>query len=96
MLRFAGFQDGVESNSAVGQVFTHAEQEAVQMVTQLDWLRVKVDNIIKTDSTNEKKRTHLYQEFLPDFEVGENQLTSRESYPVNTPASVEQTKLVKD
>lgn len=29
---------------------------------------------------------------LPDFEVGENQLTSRESYPVNTPASMQQIK----
>lgn len=29
MLRFAGFQDGDEIYSAVGQVLTHAEEEAV-------------------------------------------------------------------
>ncbi len=29
MLRFAGFQDGVEIYPAVGQVLTHAEEEAV-------------------------------------------------------------------
>lgn len=34
--------------------------------------------------------TVLYQGSSPDFEVGENQLTSRESYPVNTQASVQQ------
>lgn len=34
----------------------------------------------------------LYKGLLPDFEVGENQLTSRESYPVNTPASMQQIK----
>ena len=38
MLGLAGFQDGVEIDPAVGQVLTHAEEEAVQMVTQLDWL----------------------------------------------------------
>lgn len=39
VLRFAGFQDGVEIHPAVGQVLAHAEEEAVEMVTQLDWLR---------------------------------------------------------
>lgn len=29
MLRLAGFQDGVEVYPAVGQVLTHAEEEAV-------------------------------------------------------------------
>ncbi len=29
MLRLAGFQNGVEVDSAVGQVLTHAEEEAV-------------------------------------------------------------------
>lgn len=37
----------------------------------------------------------LYQGSTPDFEVGENQPTSRESYPVNTPASVQQNELIK-
>lgn len=36
------------------------------------------------------KNDSLVSGFPPDFEVGENQLTSRESYPVNTPASVQQ------
>lgn len=39
VLRLAGFQDGDEVHPAVGQVLTHAEQEAVQVVTQLDRLR---------------------------------------------------------
>lgn len=43
-----------------------------------------------------KNITALYQGFPPDFEVGENQLTSRESYPVNTPASVQQNELISD
>jgi len=38
----------------------------------------------------------LFQGLPPDFEVGENQLTSRESFPVNTPASVSQNELVMD
>lgn len=37
----------------------------------------------------------MYQGLPPDFEVDENQLTSRESYPVNTPASVQQNELIK-
>lgn len=41
MLRLAGFQDGVEIESPVGHVLTHAEEEAVEVVTQLDWLRAK-------------------------------------------------------
>lgn len=48
MLRFAGFQDGVEIHPAMGQVLTHAEEEAVEMVTQLDWLRRnKIRKIIR-------------------------------------------------
>lgn len=39
VLRLAGFQDGVEIESPVGHVLTHAEEEAVEVVTQLDWLR---------------------------------------------------------
>lgn len=35
------------------------------------------------------EKTALYEGISPDFEVVENQLTSRESYPVNTPASVQ-------
>lgn len=38
VLRLAGFQDGGEGYPAVGQVLAHAEEEAVQMVTQLDGL----------------------------------------------------------
>lgn len=41
VLRLAGFQDGVEIESPVGHVLTHAEEEAVEVVTQLDWLRAK-------------------------------------------------------
>lgn len=96
MLRLAGLQDGVEVYPAVGQVLTHAEEEAVQVVTQLDRLRGgkigKVSLVMKLracDAT-ESELTALCLGLAPDSEVGENQLTSRESYPVNTPASVEQ------
>lgn len=41
VLRLTGFQDGVEIESPVGHVLTHAEEEAVEVVTQLDWLRAK-------------------------------------------------------
>lgn len=41
MLRLTGFQDGVEIESPVGHVLTHAEEEAVEVVTQLDWLSAK-------------------------------------------------------
>lgn len=39
VLRLAGFQDRVEIYPAVGEVLTHAEEEAVKMVAQLDGLR---------------------------------------------------------
>lgn len=39
MLRLAGFQDGVEIESPVGHVLTHAEEDAVQVIAQLHWLR---------------------------------------------------------
>lgn len=38
VLRLAGFQDRGEGYPAVGQVLAHAEEEAVQVVTQLDGL----------------------------------------------------------
>lgn len=38
VLRLAGFQDGGEGDPAVCQVLAHAEEEAVQMVAQLDGL----------------------------------------------------------
>lgn len=41
MLRLTGFQDGVEIESPVGHVLTHAEEDAVQVITQLDRLRAK-------------------------------------------------------
>lgn len=92
MLRLARFQDGAEIESPVGHVLTHAEEDAVQVVAQLDWLRGK-----------EKCRNHhncatslmlvlniTALESLPDFEVVENQQPSRESYPANRPASSQQ------
>lgn len=47
VLGLAGFQDGDEIKPAVGQVLTHAKEEAVEVVTQLDWL------------TRTKKKIHL-------------------------------------
>lgn len=97
MLRLAGFQDGVEIKSPVGHVLTHAEEDAVQVITQLDWLRAK-----KSKQTNKRTHPRFSSSFcdicnpglkynniepLPDSEVAENQLPSRESFPVNRPAS---------
>lgn len=39
VLRLTGFQDGVEVESPVGYVLTHAEEDAVQVICQLDGLR---------------------------------------------------------
>lgn len=92
MLRLAGFQDGAEIDPAVGQVLAHAEEEAVQVVTQLDWLRGDHSGglliLLRCETVTELRETALLLRFPPDFEVAENQRTSRESYPVNTPASV--------
>lgn len=92
MLRLAGFQDGGEGYPAVGQVLAHAEEEAVQMVTQLDGLTAeKSEQIMKLGCVPHISEQHVSlsnRGIVPDFEVGENQLTSRESYRVSTPASV--------
>lgn len=39
MLRLTSFQDGVEIEPPVGYVLTHAEEDAVQVIGQLDGLR---------------------------------------------------------
>lgn len=92
MLRLTGLQDGGEGYPAVGQVLAHAEEEAVQVVTQLDGLADEnSERIVKTGFTMHISKEHVSlsnRAVLPDFEVGENQLTSRESYLVSTPASV--------
>lgn len=92
MLRLAGFQDGGEGYPAVGQVLAHAEEEAVQVVTQLDGLtREKSEQIVKMGCALHISKEHVSlsnRGIVPDFEVGENQQTSRESYLVSTPASV--------
>lgn len=98
VLGFTGFQDGDEIEPAVGQILTHAEEEAVQMVTQLDWLaRIEKNTTWMAEMGMWKRglgtKTHLsinFQRLSPDLEVGENQLPSRGSSPVNTPASVGQ------
>lgn len=41
VLRLAGLQDGVEIESPLGRILAHAEEDAVQVVTQLDWLRAR-------------------------------------------------------
>lgn len=91
MLGLAGFQDGVEIESPVGHVLTHAEEDAVQVIAQLDWLRATTE---LCDICNPALKYNKF-EALPDSEVIENQLPSRESYPVNRPASKQQRKLVK-
>lgn len=97
MLRLAGFQDGGEGYPAVGQVLAHAEEEAVQMVTQLDGLTEEngeqSSEIRGAADRHDVSQQHVRRGIVPDFEVGENQLTSRESYPVSTPASVGKKKI---
>lgn len=97
VLRLTGFQDGVEIESPVGHVLTHAEEEAVEVVTQLDWLRAKQKgkkNIITVWYSSDFRFKYKNTELPPDFEVVENQLPSRESYPVNRPASRQQSELL--
>lgn len=97
MLRLTGFQDGVEIESPVGYVLTHAEEDAVQVISQLDGLRANNNNNKKPSRFSSELLDicnpglkYNNSEALPDSAVVENQLPSRESYPVNRPASRQQ------
>lgn len=60
MLRLAGFQDGGEGYPAVGQVLAHAEEEAVQMVTQLDGLtEEKSERVMKMGCALHISKEHV-------------------------------------